>query len=114
MVSLKVLHNLKFLFGPIGTVEAVKWQLIGVGQVMMAETRRPAESPLTYGAHVRPFLAVLSLVCLEQKACLESISTLLAYEGTHVSVACLSVDAQGISTVGAVLAVLTCVRFGTC
>lgn len=114
MVSLKVLHNLKFLFGTIRTVEAVKWQLIGVGQVVMAETCRPAERPLTYGAHVRPLLTVLSLVCLKQKACLESLSTLLAYEGTDVFVACLPVDAQGIGTVGAVLAVLTRVRFGTC
>lgn len=113
-MSLKVLYNLKFLFCPVGTVEAVKWQLICVGQVMMAETRRPAECPLAYGAHIRSLLTVLSLMCLEEEACLESLSTLLAYKGTLVSVTCLPVDAQGIGTVGAVLTVLTCIRFGTC
>lgn len=113
-MSLKVLYNLKFLFCPVGTVEAVKWQLICVGQIMMAETCRPAERSLAYGAHIRSLLTVLSLVCLEEEACLESLSALLAYKGTHVSVTCLPVDAQGIGTVGAVLAVLTCIRFGTC
>lgn len=114
MMSLKVLHNLKFLFGSICTVEAIKWQLIGVGQVMMAETRRPPERPLAYGAHIRSLLTVFSLVCFEEEARLESLSAFLTYKGTHVSVACLPVDAQCIGTVGAVLTVLTCVRFSAC
>ncbi len=114
VMSLKVLHNLKFLFGSICTVEAIKWQLIGVGQVMMAETRRPPERPLAYGAHIRSLLTVFSLVCFEEEARLESLSAFLTYKGTHVSVACLPVDAQCIGTVGAVLTVLTCVRFSAC
>lgn len=114
VMSLKMLHNLKFLFGPVWAVEAIKWQLIGVGQVMMAETRRPAECSLAYGAHTRSVLAVLSLVCFEEEARLESLSAFLAYKGTHVSVACLPVDAQCVSAVGAILAVLTRVRFSAC
>lgn len=102
----KVLHDLKFLFGPVGTVEAVKRQLIGVRQVVMTETRGPAERPLTHGANVRPILAVLSLVIPEQESRLKSFAALLADEGAHVSVARLPVDAEGVCAVGAVLAVL--------
>lgn len=102
----KVLHNLKFLFGPVGTVEAVKRQLVSVRQVVMTETRGPAERSLTYGANVRPVVAVLSLVSPQQKARLKSLATLLADEGARFSVARLPVDAQGIGTVGAVLTVL--------
>lgn len=103
----KVLYNLKSLFGPVRTVEALKWQLVSVRQVVMTETCGPAECSLTFGANVRPILTVLSLVIPEQEARLKSIAALLANEGAHVSVTCLPVNAEGVGTVGAVVAVFT-------
>lgn len=60
-----MLHHLELLLGTVGAVEAAEWQLISVGEVVVAEAGRPAETLPAHGAHIRPLLAVLLLVRLE-------------------------------------------------
>lgn len=83
--------------------------LVRVGEVVMAEAGGPAEASLAHVADVRFFLAVFFQVGFEQEASLECFAALLADEGAHVPVARLPVDAEGVCSVGAIVAFLTLV-----
>lgn len=88
--------------------------LVCVGEVVMAEAGGPAEASLAHVADVRFFLAVFFQMSFQQEASLEGFAALLADEGAHVSVAGLPVDAEGIGSVGAILAFLTLIWLQAC
>lgn len=101
-----MLDHLELLLGTVGAVAAHERLLVGVGEVMVAEAGWPTEGPAAQAAHVRPLLAVFTLVSLKEEARLEAFATLLADKGASVAVLRLPVDSEGVTTVGAVLTLL--------
>lgn len=97
-------HHLELLLGPVWAVLAEKRLLVGVGEVVVAQSCRPAEAALAHVADVGLVLAVLLEVGFQQEACFERLATLLADEGADLAVTSLPVDAQRVGSVGAVVA----------
>lgn len=114
VVPLDVFDDLELLLGLVGAVAAEEGMLVGVGEVMVPQASRPAESPPAGIADVRLLLAVFLQVGLEEEASLEGLSALLADEGTRVPVSCLFVHPQCVRPVGAVLTLVTAVRLQPC
>lgn len=110
VMPLDVFDDLELLLGLVGAIAAEEGVLVGVGQVMVAQASRPAESSPADIADVRLLLTVLLQVGLEEEAGLEGLATLLTDEGASLLVACLLVHPQGVCTVGAVLTLVTAVR----
>lgn len=86
MVPLQVLDHLELLLGPVGAVAAAEGPLLGVGQEVVPEARRPAEGLVAPTAGVAPLLAVLPLVGLQDETGLEGFAARLADVGAPVAV----------------------------
>lgn len=111
VVSLQVLDHLELLLGPVGAVSAAEGLLLGVGHVVVPESRRPSEGPLAEAAAVRATAAVLMLMGLEHERRLEGLAALLADVRARVAVPRVSVTSQGIGSVCAEVTLVAGVRF---
>lgn len=114
MMPLQMLDHLELLLGSVGAVATAERLLLGVRQVVMSETRRPPESLLAQTARVWPVVAVLALVGLQYEASLEGFAALLANIRAHITVLCVAVCAEGVCSVGAVVALITGIRLLSC
>lgn len=113
-MPLQMFDHLELLLGSVGAVATAERLLLGVRQVVMSETRRPPEGLLAQPARVRPVVAVLSLVGLQDEASLEGFAALLADVRARVAVLRVAVCAEGVCSVGAVVALVTGVRLLSC
>lgn len=77
----------------------------------MPKTRWPPERLLAQPAGVRPTVRVLLQVGLQDEAGFEGFAALLADVRSDVAVLRVPVSAQGVRSVGAVLALVTAVWF---
>lgn len=98
-----MLHHLELLLGSVGAVAAAERLLLGVSEVVISETRWPPEGLVATAARVRSVVTVLPLVGLQDEPGLESLSAFLTDEGARVTVLRVSVDTEGIRSVGAVV-----------
>lgn len=114
VVPLQMLDHLELLLGFVAAVAAEERVLVGVREIVMPQAGCPPETPVADVADIRLFLAVLLQVRLEEEASLKGLPALLADERAGLAVARLLVDAQGIGTVGAVLALVTLIWLDPC
>lgn len=114
VMPLQMLDYLELLLGPVGAVATAERLLLGVRQVVMSEPRRPPEGLLAQPARVRPVVAVLPLVGLQDEAGLEGLAALLADVRARVAVLRVAVRAEGVRSVGAVITLVAGVRFLSC
>jgi len=109
-----MLDHLEPLLGLVGAVAAAERSPLGVRQEVVPEARRPPEGPAAHAARVRPVVAVLPLVGLQDERGLEGFAALLADVRPQVAVLRVPVGAQGVRPVGAVVALVTGVRLDPC
>lgn len=114
VVPAHVLDHLELLLGLVAAEAAEEGVAVGVDEGMMAQASSPAESTVAHVAHIGLGLAVLAEVGAQQETCLEGLAALLTHEGPCFPVPCLLVHAQGVSPVGAVLALGTLVWLQSC
>lgn len=114
MVPLQVLDHLELLFGSVGAVAAAEGLLLGVREVVMSEPRRPPEGLVAQAARVWPVVAVLPLVSLQYKSSLEGFAALLADIRAPVAVLRVPVGTESISSVSAVVTLITGIRLVPC
>lgn len=88
--------------------------LLRVGQEVVPETRWPPERLLAQPAGVRPTVRVLLQVGLQDEAGFEGFAALLADVRSGIAVLRVPVRAQGVRSVGAVLALVTAILFLPC
>lgn len=109
-MPLQVLDHLELLLGPVGAVSAAEGLLLGVGHVVVPESRRPPEGPLAEATAVRATAAVLMLMGLEHERRLEGLAALLADKRAGVAVPGVVVTSQGIGSVCTEVALVAGVR----
>lgn len=80
----------------------------------MSEACWPAERLAAQTARVRAVVAVLMLMCLQYKNCLEGFATFLTHVRARFAVLCISVCTERISSVGAVITLITGVWLISC
>lgn len=114
VVPTHVLDHLELLLGLIAAEAAEEWVAIGMGESMMSQSSSPAESTVANIANVGFGLTVLSEVGAQQEASLECLAALLTHESPCLSVPCLPVYTQCVSSVGAVLTLRTLVWLQSC
>lgn len=80
----------------------------------MPEACWPAERLAAQTARVRAVVAVLMLMCLQYKNGLEGLATFLTHVRARFAVLCISVCTECISSVGAVITLITGVWLISC
>lgn len=80
----------------------------------MPEACWPAERLAAQTARVRAVVAVLMLMCLQYKNGLEGFATFLTHVRARFAVLCISVCTERISSVGAVITLITGVWLISC
>lgn len=114
MVPAQMFHHLELLLGRVGAVATGERRLLGVRQVVMPETGRPPEGLLAQTACVRPPVAVLPLVRLQDETGLEGLAAFLADVGTQVRMLRILVSTKGVHSVGAVVTLVAYVGLLSC
>lgn len=114
VASAQMFDHLELLPGSVGAVAAAERLLVRVRQEVVPEARGPSEGLGTQAAGVEASVAVLPLVCVQYKSGFEGFAAFLAHVGSKVTVLGVSVGAEGVSSVGAVVALTTGVGFLSC
>lgn len=114
VVSAQMFDHLELLPGSVGAVAAAERLLVRVRQEVVPEARGPSEGLGTQAAGVEASVAVLPLVCVQYKSGFEGFAAFLAHVGSKVTVLGVPVGAEGVSSVGAVVALTTGVGFLSC
>lgn len=114
MVSAQVFDHLKLVLGAVGTVPAKEGLQVAVCQIVVPEAGGPTKAFLTLTTNIGLFLTVFALVGLEQEACFKTLSALLTDIGASVAMLGVSVDTEGIPSVGTVFTLIARKRLVTC
>lgn len=109
-----MLHHLELLLGSVGAVTAAERLLLGVRQVVMSEAGGPPEGLLAEATGVRPIVAVLTLVGLQDETSLEGFAAFLADVRASFTVLRVPVGTESVGSVSAVVTVVTGVRLVPC
>lgn len=114
VASAQMFDHLELLPGSVRAVAAAERLLVRVRQEVVPEARGPSEGLGTQAAGVEASVAVLPLVCVQYKSGFEGFAAFLAHVGSKVTVLGVPVGAEGVSSVGAVVALTTGVGFLSC